>query len=74
MIYEGWSHAVPEAIRHLENCSKYKNYFGKLEHRQLDYPTCALMIAPAMNSLSLQQLSKSCKKIKNKEVALLPPW
>lgn len=42
MIYEGWSHAVPEAICHLENCSKYKNYFEKLEHERLDYQLVAL--------------------------------
>lgn len=37
MIYEQMSLEVPKAIYHLENCSKHKNYFRKLEQGQLDY-------------------------------------
>lgn len=37
MIYERMSPEVPEAIYHLENCSKPQYYFGKLEQGQLDY-------------------------------------
>lgn len=37
VIYEKRSLEVPQAIYHLENCSKHKIYFGKLEQGQLDY-------------------------------------
>ncbi len=60
--YEGWSHAVPEAICHLENCSKYKNYFEKLEHGRLDYHACGLITSSAINVVLQQKLSKGCRK------------
>jgi len=62
MIYEGWSHAVPEAICHLENCSKYRNYFQKLEHGRLDYLAHALIPSSAINVVLQQKLSEGCRK------------
>lgn len=37
VIYEKRSPEVPQAIYHWKNCSKHRNYFGKLEQGQLDY-------------------------------------
>lgn len=49
MIYEKRSLEVPEAIYHLENCSKHRNYFRKLEQGQLDYLVCAIEHLTAIN-------------------------
>lgn len=68
MIYEGWSHAVPEAICHLENCSKYRNYFEKLEHGRLDYLAHALITSSAINVVLQQKLSKGCRKSHTSEL------
>lgn len=68
MIYEGWSHAVPEAICHLENCSKYRNYFEKLERGRLDYHAHGLITSSAINVVLQQKLSKGCRKSHTSEL------